>query len=180
MVQDDTPQLRITVSKTGNGSGTVKSSPAGIDCGTSCSGTWATNVTLTATAAADSTFNGWSGGACAGTAACVVVGNTAVSVTASFVRLSQALRVTPGNGPNELVVTLTGWSGSRFDWITIAPVGVGNGTYGPWIYVGSLGTASTKVWRVSINGFGTFEARLFLNSGFSRALTSPSFSVPIR
>ena len=53
----------LTVAKTGTG--TVKSSPAGIDCGNTCAKSFVANtaVTLTATPAADSTFTGadWTG-----------------------------------------------------------------------------------------------------------------------
>lgn len=76
----------VTVSKAGNGAGTVASSPAGINCGTACSATYpaGTSVTLAATPAAGSIFTGWSGGGCAGTAPCTFAGNTSVTVTASF------------------------------------------------------------------------------------------------
>jgi hypothetical protein len=76
----------VTVSKAGNGAGTVASSPAGINCGTTCSKTYlaGTSVTLAATPSAGSTFTGWSGGGCAGTAPCTFAGNTSVTVTASF------------------------------------------------------------------------------------------------
>src|SRR5581483_4671155 len=59
----------LSVVLTGNGGGAVASDPAGIDCGATCTARFApgTSVTLTATAAADSTFAGWSG-ACTGTA----------------------------------------------------------------------------------------------------------------
>jgi hypothetical protein len=55
----DDPQLRVL--KMGLGSGTVTSSPAGINCGVTCEiGFGSTDtVTLTATAAAGSTFAGW-------------------------------------------------------------------------------------------------------------------------
>ena len=82
----------VTVSAVGPGTGTVTSTPAGINCGQSCSGTFpsGTSVTLTATAAANSSFAGWSG-ACTGTAACKVkVGATAADVTATF-KLSGSL-----------------------------------------------------------------------------------------
>ena len=55
----------LIVTKAGTGSGTVTSNPAGINCGTDCTESYAsgTVVTLMATAAADSTFAGWSGDA---------------------------------------------------------------------------------------------------------------------
>ena len=60
----------LTVVKAGTGSGTVTSSPAGITCGSTCSALFAsgTSVTLTATADSGSTFAGWSGEGCSGTA----------------------------------------------------------------------------------------------------------------
>ncbi|MFL5958956.1 MAG: PASTA domain-containing protein [Gaiellaceae bacterium] len=75
----------LTVSKSGSGSGTVESSPAGIDCGTTCSRAYAgaTIVTLTATPAAGSTFTGWSG-ECTGTGSCTVTIDSDKTVTASF------------------------------------------------------------------------------------------------
>ncbi|HYD42153.1 MAG TPA: cellulase family glycosylhydrolase [Anaeromyxobacter sp.] len=80
------PTYPLTVTKAGTGSGTVTSSPAGIDCGTACSASYGGNVVvvLTATAAAGSTFAGWSG-ACTGTAATCSVSMTAArTATATF------------------------------------------------------------------------------------------------
>ncbi len=76
----------LTVSRTGIGSGTVTSSPPGIDCGTSCSATYpsGTAVALTATPAPGSTFAGWSGGGCVGTGTCTVTTTAATTVTATF------------------------------------------------------------------------------------------------
>ncbi|MFZ9669307.1 MAG: InlB B-repeat-containing protein, partial [Solirubrobacterales bacterium] len=76
----------LTVAKHGTGSGTVTSSPAGIDCGSSCSGSFSvgTSVTLTATAASGSKFSSW-GGACSGSApSCTVTIDQARSVSATF------------------------------------------------------------------------------------------------
>jgi hypothetical protein len=53
----------LTLSKAGNGSGTVTSNPAGIDCGATCSTTFTPGqvFALTAIPAAGSIFAGWSG-----------------------------------------------------------------------------------------------------------------------
>jgi uncharacterized repeat protein (TIGR02543 family) len=76
----------LSVSKEGSGAGTVTSDPAGIDCGSDCAEGYAsgTVVTLTATPAANSKFDGW-GGACSGTqATCSVTMDAAKTVTATF------------------------------------------------------------------------------------------------
>jgi phospholipase C len=68
------------------GSGTVTSNPAGINCSTStCSATFPANtpITLTETAGANYTFLDW-GGACSGTGACTVTLTAAGSVAANF------------------------------------------------------------------------------------------------
>lgn len=75
----------LTVGKSGSGSGTVTSSPAGINCGSDCSGSYSsgTSVTLTATPSTGSTFAGWSG-ACSGTGTCSISMTAASSVTARW------------------------------------------------------------------------------------------------
>ena len=76
----------LTVTRSGAGAGTVSSSPAGIDCGSTCTAqfTAGTSVTLTAAAAPGSNFTGW-GGACAGSATtCTVSMTEARSVNAEF------------------------------------------------------------------------------------------------
>ena len=69
-----------------SGSGSVTSSPAGINCGSVCvaSVTPGTMITLTALTSGGSSFAGWNGGGCAGTGACVVTVNAATTVTATF------------------------------------------------------------------------------------------------
>src|SRR5262245_59382585 len=74
----------LMVTKSGSGTGTVSSSPAGISCGSNCSQSYAsgTLVTLTASPAAGSTFAGWSGDA--GCSAGSVTMTTAKTCTATF------------------------------------------------------------------------------------------------
>ena len=95
-------QHTLTVSKAGSGAGSVRSSPAGIDCGSACSHAFdsGSTVTLTATAAAGSVFTGWSG-ACSGSSTCTLTLTADRSTTASFTRTPaqppalSALRISP-------------------------------------------------------------------------------------
>jgi hypothetical protein len=89
----------LTVAKSGAGTGTINSSPAGIDCGATCSANFngGLNVTLTATPATGSTFAGWSG-ACSGTGSCVVAMDAAKGVTASFTQTTYSVTASAGTG----------------------------------------------------------------------------------
>jgi subtilase family serine protease len=82
------PTFTLSTSKTGSGSGTVTSAPAGINCGTTCAHAFlqGTSVTLTATPDTGSSFNGWIG-ACTGTATCTVTTDSNAAVTATFTRI---------------------------------------------------------------------------------------------
>src|SRR5262249_12012438 len=79
-------QFPLTVVKAGTGSGTVTSSPVGLNCGSTCSAPFdfGTSVTLTANAANDSSFMGWSLEGCSGTGTCTVSMTQARNVTATF------------------------------------------------------------------------------------------------
>jgi uncharacterized repeat protein (TIGR01451 family) len=102
----------LTVTEGGAGTGTVTSTPAGILCPSTCSASFAsgTAVTLTPTATVGSTFAGW-GGACSGSAACVVTLTAAESVTATF------------NTSNTVALTITD-AGTGTGTVTSAPAGV--------------------------------------------------------
>jgi phospholipase C len=78
------PVLAVTLSGTGQGS--VSSSPAGIVCGSTCKADFdpGTQVTLTATAAANSTFAGWTGACTGGSPSCMVTLSASEQVTAIF------------------------------------------------------------------------------------------------
>jgi hypothetical protein len=79
----------LTLIKSGAGSGTVTSSLPGIDCGSTCSVSYASStvVTLTATADAGSYFAGWST-PCAGNDTCTVTVTGSTEITAAFYPLS--------------------------------------------------------------------------------------------
>ncbi len=76
----------LTAAKSGTGQGTITSSPAGINCGATCSNAFddGTQVTLTATPTAGSTFTGWSGAGCSGTGSCQVNIASDQTATATF------------------------------------------------------------------------------------------------
>jgi hypothetical protein len=88
----------LSVIRTGTGSGTVASAPAGINCGSTCAANFnsGTSVVLTAAAASGSIFTGWSGGGCSGTSTCTLAISAATTVTATFASSSSAGNLNPG------------------------------------------------------------------------------------
>lgn len=85
--------LTLTVNRTGNGSGTVTSAPAGITCGADCTESYlyGTPVTLSAVSAPGSLFTGWTGNPdCADG---VVTMQSAKTCVAGFATQTQALTV---------------------------------------------------------------------------------------
>ncbi|MBU0945423.1 MAG: DUF1566 domain-containing protein [Proteobacteria bacterium] len=81
----------LSVTLAGEGSGKITSAPAGISCPNDCSERYdsGTIVSLTATAAPDSLFKGWTG-ACSGPGICTVSMTQAKAVTANFANTSSA------------------------------------------------------------------------------------------
>lgn len=82
----------LSVAKAGNGTGTITSSPGGINCGSDCTENYSANtiVTLTAAPTAGHSFGGWSGSCSGSSSSCTVTLNAARSVTATFTQPPQA------------------------------------------------------------------------------------------
>ena len=109
------PNYVLKVTRSGNGSGTVTSSPVGISCGADCEQSYESgkSVTLSAAPATGSEFKGWSGAGCSGTGSCVVSMTAAKEVSAEFALQRHALSVTK--------------SGSGTGTVTSSPAGISCG-----------------------------------------------------
>jgi uncharacterized repeat protein (TIGR02543 family) len=168
----------LTVTKAGNGAGTVTSSSGGINCGSTCSATFASGalVTLSAAASSGSTFAGWSGAGCSGTSSCTVTMSTAQTVTATFNSqvTTYALTVTRSGSGTGTVTSSTGGincgstcsaniaSGTT---VTLTAAAASGSTFGGWSN-GCTGTSATCT--VSMTAARTVTATF--NSGTSCAL----------
>jgi fibronectin type 3 domain-containing protein len=92
------PTFQLQVTKTGDGSGTVTSSPAGINCGGDCTEEYSTGsiVMITATPDSGSEFVEWTG-SCIGTdPTCALNMDSPKTATASFSKSSFQATTTPG------------------------------------------------------------------------------------
>jgi hypothetical protein len=108
---------RVTVRRTGAGGGSVISTPAGLDCGATCTGLFLGDVTLTAAADADSLFAGWGFG-CGTAATCALPASLgSIAIDASFQPSSaNAINVTfAGDGAGSILLQ----DGDTGDVITI-------------------------------------------------------------
>ncbi len=100
---------RLTVSKSGTGSGTVTSSPSGINCGSTCSASFNNNttVTLTARSATGSTFAGWSGDCSGSSTTTTVTINSDKRCTATFNQATVTTRILTVNSIGATGVRIT-------------------------------------------------------------------------
>jgi uncharacterized repeat protein (TIGR01451 family) len=159
----------LAVTKSGTGSGSIGSTPAGIACGATCSADYleGTPVALDATPAAGSAFMGWSG-ACSGTGACNVTMDAAKSVGAAFAPL----------------VTLTVGKSGAPGTVTSAPAGIDCGAtcsadFAPGTIVTLTALAGTDAaftgWSGACSGTGacnvTMDTAKSVTATFAAAFT---------
>jgi predicted outer membrane repeat protein len=146
----------LTVTKDGTGSGTITSSPTGIDCGTDCSESFVsgTVVTLTATADTGSTFVGWTGASCSGTGTCVITMDATKDVTATFTLNQHPLDVTlTGNGSGSVSsapagIACPGDCNELFNYgtvVTLTATAGTDSTFTGWTGAGCSGTGTCVV-----------------------------------
>jgi phospholipase C len=158
------PVFSLTVNLKGSGKGTVASTPAGINCVTTCSGNFAngTKVTLSATAATGSYFAGWTNGACSGgNSVCVLTINSSQQVTATFTSsLGAVLTVLPaGLGVGTVTSSPAGIncgitciaSFTPGTQVTLTESADGSDTFAGWSGGGCSGTSPTCVLTLTAN-----------------------------
>jgi len=86
------------------------------------------------------------------------------------------VNTTTAIGGSAVTAILTGSPGGAQDWLALAQTGAADTNYVQWTYVGAGVTSRT--WTVMMpNAGGTFEFRLYLNGGSTRAATSPTVTV---
>ena len=104
-------------------------------------------------------------------------GGTSASATLTIVPAPTLTVSTTTAAPGASVtVTLSGGLGGASDWIALAPTSAPNTTYGAYVYIGS--GVTTRTWTVAAPSTpGTYEFRLFLNNGYTRAATSATVTV---
>jgi uncharacterized repeat protein (TIGR02543 family) len=152
----DKKPLALTVTKSGDGAGTVTSAKAGIDCGATCSASFdaGSQVTLAAAPAAGSTFAGWSGGCTGTTATCQVTMATPMTVTASFTQDPHVLSVTKGGTGSGTVTSnpvgiacgaTCSASFAHGTSVTLTASAAGGSTFAGWAGSGCAGTGPCTV-----------------------------------
>lgn len=176
---------KLTVTLTG--SGTVTSSPSGIDCGSDCTESYdvGKSVTLTATPSGNvftgaSNFTGWSGGGCSGTTeTCTVTMDSDKGVTAAFsgsttTTSACTITVDPSQSANKLSAGQTASfsvnvSGSCSWTATVNPTDAGRVT----ITSGSSGTGSGTVnYKVAdTTGTGDATINIYVNNALQATHT---------
>ncbi len=106
-----TPSYNISAIREGGGEGRVSSSPAGIDCGTDCSGdfTSLTTVTLTAEPEPDNRFIGWTGPCTGSVLTCEVFMDQDYAAVATFEPLTYNLALNKkGSGKGKVTSSPSG------------------------------------------------------------------------
>jgi List-Bact-rpt repeat protein len=154
----------LSVVKSGTGNGSVTSSPAGINCGSTCSATYksGTAVALNATPGSGSTFAGWSGTGCGGNVTinantiCTAIFQSSVNQLQSRIGLfrpstGEWFLDDNGNGhwdAGDIYIKTFGHSGDL-------PV-IGNWSENEVSNIGTF-TPATGMWQLDTNGDGVLD-----------------------
>ncbi len=139
--QNLTQLYTLTVTRAGNGTGTIISIPAGINCGYDCTESYSAGslITLSAMADSNSIFVGWSGEKCTGNSTrCILTLNEPTTITANFESVMQCSisgNVSSNKGPmSDVTVLLRGFGFDNISTLTdengnYCFLGLGRGVY---------------------------------------------------
>jgi hypothetical protein len=141
--------IKLSVSRSGTGSGTITSVPGGINCGSACEAEFALNtiVTLEPSAASGSVFVEWTG-ACAGSGFCHVEMTAAKTVGAVFAKVQRALTVTKAGSGGGSVSCDGGACAAGYPdgtTVTLTATPDSSSTFGGWSGAGCSGTGSCQI-----------------------------------
>jgi uncharacterized repeat protein (TIGR02543 family) len=159
--------LTLTLAKSGYGTGSVTSKPAGIDCGATCSTSFAKGTKITLTPAPDtgSVFTGWTG-SCTGHTTCSVIMSKDITVGATFepgsctYTLSSLKKNVPyQKGTATITVTAKDYSYcpspeiiNNTDWITYT-AGAFTNNHGPIkLFISELDSSIERTGTLTIGG----------------------------
>ena len=186
----------LSIGKTGAGSGTVTSSPAGISCGATCSAIFNSGQLITLTPAADpnSTFTGWSGGICVGNGLCTFMLAEPTTVTAEFTLNKYTLAISKTGAGNGIVTNTTSSPGAitcgatcsaTFYYgtsITLLASPSAGSLFTGWSGMGCSGTdtCTLTVWKYTLVDANFSQARSYTlavkktGTGFGKVTSSPA------
>jgi hypothetical protein len=179
----------VSVSKSGNGNGTVISTAANIACGDHCTASVdsGTIITLVATAATGSTFTGWIGADCSGIGSCNVTVTAGTMITAGFALNQYALDVDKaGNGSGTVASAPGGIAcgttcNATFGFgtnVTLMASPTTGSTFSGWSGVGCTGTGTCVVPIIMATRVtATFSATLACTT-VNNAFTCTNAGIP--
>lgn len=106
--------------------------------------------------------------------------NVRLATSPTVVVVAPTLSVSTTNAVTgePVTVTMTNGSGGTGDWLAFASTTAANTSYLQHTNVGA--GVTTRTWTVNMPSTpGTYEFRMFLNSGFTRVATSPTITVTV-
>ena len=171
------PPVQLVVKNAGTGTGTVTSSPSGINCGTTCSASFApgTAVTLTATPSAGSTFAGWAGG-CTGTGACSLTLAANTTVTATFNTVPPVQLAVHGAGTGAGTITS---SPSGINCGTTCTASFASGT-SVTLTATPSGTSTFAGWSGACTGTSTCTVSLTANTSVTATFNAAPVQITVQ
>jgi hypothetical protein len=91
--EGDVTTYSLNIDKSGDGKGTISSTPSGVNCGIYCSFNYAQNTLVTLSAKSDPgfEFSGWSGEGCSGTKSCTVIMDSNKYIFATFTKVTKVV-----------------------------------------------------------------------------------------